>query len=122
MRETSAAFARAGAQASKGLRTAEKHAAEPVRRDAEELAQSKIPRIGREWWRMRVGVTQRLVYVAPVRRGVRRGDLRHARPNLAYLLMERAMRPALEQNADEVSHAFAELFDQVCDDFNRGGA
>jgi hypothetical protein len=71
---------------------------------------------------MRVGTTRSLVYVAPVKRGVRGAADRRRRPNLAPLLMDRAMEPALAQNEAEVERAFTRLFDEISDDFNQGGA
>jgi hypothetical protein len=123
MRELSAAFAQAGRDASAGLRGAEREAAEPVRRDAEQLAQTKIRRIGKDWWKMRVGVTRTLVYVAPRERGVKtRGADPRRRPAFADLLMGRAMQPALDQNETTVVDTFERLFDRVTADFNRGGS
>lgn len=53
------------------------------------------------WWRMRVGVTTKLVYVAPVQRGVKvRGRDSRRRLQFANLLMDRAMEPALERNQE----------------------
>lgn len=50
------------------------------------------------WSAMRVGIAPTLVYVAP--RARRSGG--SPRPNLAPLLMERAMRPAVDEHSDEV--------------------
>ncbi len=68
---------------------------------------------------MRTGITQKLVYVAPRRRGLKQG--RGKRPNLAPLMMGRAMEPALEKNRPEVEREIERLLDTVADDFNRGG-
>ena len=84
----------------------------------------KIRRMPRspQWARMRVGVTRNLVYVAPRARGVKtRGRHNFGRPNLADLLMGRAMQPALDQHIGEVEARFEELLDHISDDFNRGG-
>lgn len=49
---------------------------------------------------MRIGVTQRSVYVAPQQRGTR---IQHRkRPNLALLLLGESMIPAVEQNQNEI--------------------
>lgn len=73
--------------------------AEPVRLDAERLARENIRRIGVPWSQMRTGVTQKVVYIAPKQRGVKsRTDRRLRRPNLADLLMGRAMEPAGVRN------------------------
>lgn len=103
-----------------GVRREMRETAEPVRRDAESLAGVRIRNIGDRWDRMRVGVTQRSVYVAPRQRAVRRGDHPAKRPNLAPLLMGRAMQPALEQNAPQVRQAFDEMLGTMAAKFNRG--
>ena len=96
--------------------------AEPVQRGAEQLAMSEIRNMSNSprWSRMRVGVTRDLVYVAPRERGQRGRGGRH-RPNLANLLMDRAMEPALEQHASEVEARFETLLDHEIDKFNTGG-
>ena len=89
--------------------------AEPVQRAAERLAVSELARIGPVWSRMRVGITQRLVYVAPKARGARgRGDSRR-RPRFGDLLMERAMEPALDENRHRIEHDFSRMLDRLVD-------
>lgn len=90
------------------LRDALRDAAEPVRRDAESLARSSIRNIGEAWPQMRVGVTTRVVYVAPKQRS--RG---RKRPNLAGLLAGRAMEPALERNRHDVEQRVGRALDVV---------
>ena len=82
--------------------------AEPVRALAEEKADTSIRNIGPRWGRMRTGVTVRGVYVAP--RSKRQGG--SPRPNLAGLLMDRAMQPALDEKQDEVVAAFGLMVDE----------
>lgn len=101
LRELSRAFAVADKTLAKELRDKLREAAEPVRTDAEALASVGIPRIGMPWSRMRVGVTRSSVYVAPRQRGAR-GRPSTKRPNLAPLLLDRAMTPALEANRPHV--------------------
>jgi hypothetical protein len=101
LRELSRAFKVADSDIRRDLRAALQSAAEPVRMDAERLAVSEITRIGIPWSRMRVGVTQSSVYVAPNERG-RRTRGRRRRPNLAPLLLGRAMEPALDRNRARV--------------------
>lgn len=114
LKDLSTAFAHAEKDTRLGFRKLEREIAEPVRRDAEALATSSIRRIGRSWSRMRVGVTRTVVYVAPVERGVRvRGRDRRRRPNLAGLLMDRAMQPALDRNEATVQRAAEELLDRI---------
>ena len=111
--EMNRAFARADRDMKKDLRNSLKDVAEPVREEAEVLAGQKIRNMGNgPWSRMRVGVTTNLVYVAPRERG-RRSALR--RPNLAGLLMDRAMEPALDAHAGEIEDRFGEALDHVLD-------
>lgn len=97
------AFKLASREEAKGLRASLRESAEPVRSEAERLATSGIPRIGLPWSRMRVGVTLNYVYVAPKQRGSRFAERK--RRNIAGLLADRAMLPALEHHkADVVSN------------------
>lgn len=99
LRDLQRAFKIADAAESKGLRRTLREVAEPVKLDAERLAVDTIPRIGFPWSRMRVGVTQTSVYIAPRERGKRsRGNPALRRPNLKGLLLDRAMEPALQQD------------------------
>lgn len=121
LRELSRAFARAEGDLKRDLRDRLKDAAEPVREDAEELASSRIRNIGPRWQRMRVGVTQRLVYVAPRERGVTaRGSFSRRRPNLAPLLMDQAMQPALDRNRDTVIRGIEDMLDDIGRDWEHG--
>jgi hypothetical protein len=104
-----------------GVRRGLRQAAEPVQRGAEQLALTGIGNMARspKWSRMRVGVTRNVVYVAPRQRSTR-GRRPSSRPNLADLLMDRAMQPALEQHIDEVEARLEELLDRISDEFNHG--
>lgn len=96
--------------------------ARPVAVTAEELATREIPNIGKKWPKMRVGVTTRVVYVAPRQKGVkRRGDQPRRRPNLADLLMGRAMQPSLELHRPHFESSVARTMDRIADRFNSGG-
>lgn len=95
----------------KQFRAALKSAGEPVRRDAERLAVTSISGIGRPWSRMRTGVTLKSVYVAPRHRGTRNRALR--RPNLADLLLRRAMQPALNLNRVQVEERVQDALNTV---------
>ena len=112
LRELEQAFARFGAAEKKMLAGVLASAAEPVRERAQELASHNITNIGPRWEQMKVGVTTKLVYVAPRARR-RRGS---PRPNLAGLLMDKAMQPALDEKAPEVESlldvALGELGDE----------
>ena len=99
--------------------------AEPTRQDAERLAMSSIRRMpgSPKWSRMRVGVTQRVVYIAPRQKGVR-GRSRRSRgantgpPSFGDLLMDRAMQPALERHEEQIFHNVEQLMDRIAADFN----
>jgi len=106
-----------------GLRKAERDVAKPISGDAERLTVQNIPRtrLGKvDWWRMRVGVTQRLIYVAPRQKGVR-GKGPKRRPKFATLMMERAMEPALKRHEHEVEGRFEHVLEFVADRFNKVG-
>ena len=121
-RELLAALAKADRETRLGVRRELRGVAEPVRREAQTLALSEISGMAKspKWAGMRTGVTRKLVYVAPRQRGVRgRGPGR--RPNLADLLMVRAMEPALQHNERRTEAALEEMLDRVADDFNKGG-
>ena len=117
LRELNRAFVRADRTLKREKNDALKRAADPVRLDAERLAASEIPRIGVPWSRMRVGVTQRLVYVAPRERGVRGGS--RSRPNLAGKLLNEAMTPALARNRERVVRELEQMLDKVGKDWER---
>ena len=120
LRELSADFAKLERETRLAFRASERHVAEPVQRDAQILAVDRIPRIGRRWWRMRIGVSHNVVYVAPVQRGVKtKGRAQLARPNLANLLLDRAMEPALRQNEAEIERRLDDVLDRVNETFNR---
>jgi hypothetical protein len=109
-RETSRAFGRMGGEIKREWQQELRAVGEPVRATAQSLAYSEIPRIGRRWGEMRTGVTQRAVYVAPKARG-RNPALK--RPNLAPLLMRRAMEPALNRHEQQTVRRVERLLDRV---------
>lgn len=124
LRELQRAFAAADKQLIRDLKDALKDAAEPVRSDAEHLAVSEIRRMRRslEWSEMRIGVHPTNVYVAPVKRGVKsRGNARHRRGNLAFLLLERSMVPALDRNEGQTVRRMDALLADIEHDWGRGG-
>jgi hypothetical protein len=103
-----------------GVRKEIRQAAEPVRATAEGLAVARISGIkpGEFWSKMRVGVTQKSVYVAPRPRGRKAGSGK--RSNLADLLMSRAMEPALYVHQEEAVQTINRLIEREADRFNRG--
>lgn len=118
LRELNRAFARADRKLRLEKNDALRRAAEPVRDEAEQLAATEISRIGIPWSRMRVGVTTKVVYVAPRERGQKRGSRK--RPNLAGLLMGRAMQPALDRNREHVIDRIDDLLADVGREWERG--
>lgn len=113
------AFRVADKATARALRDEFRQVAEPIRADAEGLAAETIPRIGPRWSRMRVGVTTRVVYVAPRERAVRNYDDPRARPKFADLMMGRAMEPALDRNRDRVEQAAERALDHIADIWER---
>ncbi len=118
-RELNRALARAEKETRTEFRVGFRKIAEPVRVDAEMLARQNITRITEPWARMRTGVTQRLVYVAPRERGVKQANSARKRPKFARLLMDRAMQPALERNEGKIVAGIETLLDHVGETFNR---
>lgn len=122
------AFAKADKDRRKALRDVERDVAEPVRSTAEGMAITRIRGIARtanpKWHGMRIGITRSLVYVAPKQRGrlTRKDPARYRRgTRFADLLMDLAMDPALEQHRGSFEFRMARAFDQLADEFNRGG-
>lgn len=101
----------------RGIKEALENAAEPVRSEAASLAQTQISGMARSrlpWWQMRTGSNLTTVYVAPQQRGVKTiGKRPRMRPNLATLLLGRAMEPALDNNADRVEDEVLETLDDL---------
>lgn len=89
------------------LKPAIAQVANEVRQDAETRAGAEISNIGPRWQRMRLGVTLKAVYIAP--RSRRQGG--SPRKNLAGLLMDRAMQPALDEHGEKVVHRISEVCD-----------
>lgn len=89
-----------------------------VHLDAERFARRQISRIGRRWWRMRIGVTAPVVYIAPRMRGAR--DRSRKRRNLARLLAGKAMRPAVRKNQRVVKRKLQRVIDRNLIIFNHG--
>jgi hypothetical protein len=92
-------------------------AAEPVKTTATQLALTRIRNMPRspDWAEMRIGVSRReaLVYMVPFSRGKGRGRGARKRPNLADLLSQRSMDPALEQNEERVTEKVEDLLDHL---------
>lgn len=87
-----------------GLRRELREAVEPVKRAAHVYSQVRIRNMTEPWSQFRIGITQRLVYVAPKQKGraKRGGNRRLSRPRFGDLLMTKAMEPALADNVQQV--------------------
>jgi hypothetical protein len=123
LRELNRAFADTDREIRLGWRAEMRQIAEPVRRDAEQLALGSIRRMpaSPRWSRMRVGVTRTMVYVAPRQRGSKGGGRRqYGRPNLGNLLADRALGPAGERHEHETEARVEGLLDRVAAGFNLG--
>lgn len=115
-RELQAANKAAGREVKRQTDKALREAVEPIRADAEALARARISRIGESWSQMRIGVTSRVVYLAPKQRSrASRANPRLRRPNLATLLMGRSMEPALERNLSQTEARVGHALDIVGD-------
>lgn len=97
------------ADVSKDLRKELRLVADPVRSLAAEKAAGGISHIGARWPRMRVGVTGRVVYVAPSTRR----SVGSPRPNLGGLLMDKAMQPALDELSGEIVQRVEHMLDSL---------
>jgi len=95
LRELDRAFANYEKGVKREFRKELRVGAEPIRMRAESLALGNIANIGGTWSQMKIGVTVRSVYLAPVARR----SIGPPRKNLAGLLLKRSMLPALEQGA-----------------------
>ncbi len=110
------ALGKADKQQRLGIRKAERQVAEPVKVEAQALATREISRIGTKWWTMRIGITQKLVYVAPKMRRTTGSR----RPKFANVLRTKSLEPAAERNREKVRAAFQDVIDNMASNFNRG--
>ncbi len=109
LRELNRTFKKMGVEVQKETRDQLREVGEPVRQAAEQLAAAQFRNLG-DWSQMRLGVTQKLVYVAPRQRTQGVGT---PRPTLAGLLLQRAMLPALEQNESRVVAGLEKMLDDL---------
>jgi hypothetical protein len=120
LRELERLLATEGPKAKREMRAKLKSIAEPLARDVEAEARENISHIGLKWWRMRVGVTTKVVYVAPVERGVKtRGPDPRRRPGFADLIEDEAFTPALEKDTPEIIAGAREVLQELADEWNR---
>jgi hypothetical protein len=112
LRELNRAFNRADKTLKAEWRSKQRALGEPVRAQAESRALAEIRNMpsSPQWGTMRVGVTTRVVYVAPRARGTKGAA---ARPNLARLLLDKAMIPALNANQASLLHRVEGMLDTM---------
>ena len=118
LRELTRTFNQAPKDVKKAYRAELRSVARPVQATAEGLALSEVRNIGPAWSQFRIGVTQKLVYVAPKQKS-RRG--RRSRPNLARLLADRVTGPALEKNRHRIEHDFDRMLDRLVTKWDHDG-
>lgn len=108
LRELEAAFRLYGRGMEKGIREALEAGAEVVRPDAATFTAGIVKRSEVDWTQMRVGVTRRVGYVAPVQRGKfsKRNPRRYGRSKFKARVLEFALEPALTQNTERVAQEF----------------
>ncbi len=115
LKELTRDFKKISKDLSKEITRELKDAAEPVRTGAEQLALSSIRNMPRtpRWAVMRIGASaaKGSVYMVPQAR--RAGG--SGRTNLKGLLLERAMDPALDQNADKVKDNINDVLGHIFD-------
>lgn len=118
--ELAKALASTGPDVRRALNESLKELAEPIARDAEQLAEAGITGLARkrrsDWGAMRVGVARgfSLVYVAPRERGRGgRGDDPLRRPGFADILIGKAMDPAVAANEAGVVEGAEKIVDNV---------
>ncbi len=116
-RELVRAFNLAAPEMRRRFRASLRDIARPVKDEAERLARDDISGLARSkkrWWKMRIGVSTNLVYVAPVQRGLKgRGDLPGRRPNFADLMLDKAMEPALADHEGQIFDDYVAVVDSV---------
>jgi hypothetical protein len=111
--ELQRAFKHADRNVRLGFRSALRAAAEPVRVRAETLAVQNISNLhaGDPWARMRVGITTKVVYVAPKPRGTTFGPQK--RRAFGPMLLEEALEPALEQTRPALYAGLEQAIDRL---------
>jgi hypothetical protein len=115
--ELNRAFALAGADVRKEIKTRLRFYAQPVAEDAALLGVAIGA--GAEWSQTRTGATSRMGYVAPVQRGT--PIPARKRPQFARRLLTRAYIPALNKNRTAIGNKFDAFLARVTRNFGRGG-
>lgn len=113
LKELTRAFKAMDKDLSKEVTKELKKVAEPVKGKAQDKALDRISHMTTQWATMRVGVSKAkgVVYIQPASRG-----RSHSRPNLAGLLMGRAMWPAVDEAQPEVISGLEQVIDKLGSD------
>lgn len=111
-RELQRLYALADKESKKEMKTLERELAKPVQVDAEATAGTRITRIRPDWAEMRIGITQKLIYVAPKKRGVKPGSPR-SRRKFATLMNARVMEPVAERWRPQLVQRTERLFNSI---------
>jgi hypothetical protein len=106
------ALSRLSTEAGRAFRAELADLGKDIAMDASTRAVDEIRNIGDRWSEFRVGVTAREVYVVPRERAVGRGSARK-RPNLAGMLMTRALEPAMVENEVYVEQRLNEILETL---------
>lgn len=116
LEDVNRAFNRIDTRLARAKNNALKHAAEPVRKDAQALAPYVVRNLrrgpgpsGADWSAVRSGVTQKTVYIAPTERG-RNKNPKKKRPNFKDVVLDKAWKPSLEHNREKVVDIFGNEF------------
>lgn len=122
LQDLSRAFRVADQSLKKNLRGELREIGRPVAELAQKLAIQEISGLSRgrtvDWSQTRLGVTQKLVYVAPKQRGRRsRQNEMIRRPNLKSLLLDKAYDPALDTYTERTVTKFERLLDKMAQDW-----
>ncbi len=115
LRELNRTFKAMGKDVQKETRNQLREVGEPVRQAAEQLAVAEFGNIDKgdnAWSAMRLGVTQKLVYVAPKQRTRGIGT---PRPTFGTALLQRAMLSAVDRNEELVIAALEHMLDRLAD-------
>lgn len=122
-RELNRLFAKSGPEANKEMKALVRQMAEPVQAEAEGLARSSFRKpVGHDWDQMRIGVTQKVVYVSPRKRGVKHPDDPRARPKFGTLMERRVFAPTAEHQQPFMERRTEALFDEFARRWNTVGA
>jgi len=116
--ETYRAFGNISENVQDELRDGLEEVGKPVQALGERYALERIRNMPRSpaWAEMRIGVSKReaLVYMVPDNRGrAGRGRGKRKRKNLASLLMNRAMDPAVEDNVETTERELEKVIDKL---------